>query len=157
MVRRSKMLRKFEQLSKIAKVPGLEEMLASNTVSKLREEAAQVEASDIPIAEIAKAAGCYDLYTGVYATLSSSAHSSVHDIEHRIVYSGDGRIETFSKASNAQDVPFILVGAIEILLDTSLAACAFLDKDCTEYLRQEHDILRELADVTVAATGTTPR
>lgn len=156
MVKRSKMLRKAEQLSKIATVPGLDEMLASERILEFREEAAQVEASDIPIAEIAKAAGCHDLYIGVYATLSSSVHSSVHDIERQIVCSDDGRIKAFSKTPDIEAVPFVLVGAIEILLDTSLAACAFLDKDCTDYLRREHDTLRELADITVAAAKTTP-
>lgn len=147
MVKRSKMLRKFEQLSKISKVPvpGLDQILSSDRTAEFREELAQIEASDIPIVEIAKVAGCYDLYIGVYATLSSSVHSSVHDIEGQVVFSGDGQIEAFSRAPDIKDVPFILVGAIEVLLDTSLAACAFLDKDCTDYLTSEHDTLRELS------------
>jgi hypothetical protein len=156
MVKRNKMLRKAEQLSMIAKVPGLDEMLSSERIREFREEAAQVEAGDIPIVEIAKAAGCHDLYIGVYAMLSSSVHASVHDIEQQIVYSDDGRIEAFSKATDIEDVPFILVGAIEVFLDTSLAACAFLDKDCTDYLRREHDTLRELSDALVAVARTTP-
>src|SRR3546814_9939065 len=77
MVKRGKMLKKVEQLSKISKVPvpGLDEMLASDRIAEFREELAQVEGSDIPIVEIAKAAGCYDLYIGVYATLSSTVHA----------------------------------------------------------------------------------
>jgi hypothetical protein len=146
-VNRSRMLRKAEQLSKIATVPGLEEMLTSDRISKFRAEASQVEASDIPIMEVAKAAGCYDLYIGVYATLSSSVHSSVHDIEKRIVFSKNGRVEVLSKPADNQDVSFIVVGAIEIILDTSLAVCAFLNKDCTDHLTQEHNALRELANL----------
>lgn len=157
MVKRSKMLRRAEQLSKIAKVPGLDEMLASDRIFEFRQEAAQVGAGDIPIVEIAKAAGCHDLYIGIYATLSSSVHASVHDIEHRIVYSDDDRIEAFSKTPDIEDVPLVLVGATEILLDSSLAACAFLDKDCTDYLTREHDTLHELADMTDLAARTTPR
>lgn len=147
MVKRGKMLKKFEQLSKISKVPvpGLDKMLSSDRIAGFREKLAQTEASDIPIVEIAKAAGCYDLYIGVYATLSSSVHSSVHDIEGQVVFSDDGQIEAFSRAPDIKDVPFMLVGAIEVLLDTSLAACAFLDKDCTDYLTSEHDTLRELS------------
>src|SRR3546814_7131420 len=59
MVKRGKMLKKVEQLSKISKVPvpGLDEMLASDRIAAFREELAQVEGSDIPIGEIAKAAG----------------------------------------------------------------------------------------------------
>src|SRR3546814_4885360 len=89
MVKRGKMLKKVEQLSKISKVPvpGLDEMLASDRIAEFREELAQVEGSDIPIVEIAKAAGCYDLYIGVYATLSSTVHASVHDIEGQVAYS----------------------------------------------------------------------
>src|SRR3546814_2277554 len=100
MVKRGKMLKKVEQLSKISKVPvpGLDEMLASDRIAEFREELAQVEGSDIPIVEIAKAAGCYDLYIGVYATLSSTVHASVHDIEGQVAYSGDGQIEAFSRA-----------------------------------------------------------
>src|SRR3546814_2350509 len=111
-------------------------MLASDRIAEFREELAQVEGSDIPIVEIAKAAGCYDPYIGVYATLSSTVHASVHDIEGQVAYSGDGQIEAFSRAPDIKDVPFILVGAIEVLLDTSLAACAFLEKDCTR--SEEH-------------------
>src|SRR3546814_7448695 len=89
--------------------------------------------------------GRYDLYIGVHATLSSSVHASVHDIEGQVVYSDDGQIEAFSRAQDIEDVPFVLVGAIEVLLDTSLAACAFLDNDCTDYLTSENDTLRELS------------
>src|SRR3546814_11373562 len=87
MVKRGKMLKKVEQLSKISKVPvpGLDEMLASDRIAEFREELAQVEGSDIPIVEIAKAAGCYDLYIGVYATLSSTVHASVHRSDERRV------------------------------------------------------------------------
>src|SRR3546814_14289752 len=81
---------------------------------------------------------------GVYATLSSTVHASVHDIEGQVAYSGDGQIEAFSRAPDIKDVPFILVGAIEELLDTSLAACAFLEKACTDHLTREQDVLREL-------------
>src|SRR3546814_3192263 len=58
MVKRGKMLRKVEQLSRISKVPvpGLDEMLASDRIAGFREELAKVEANDIPIVEIAKAA-----------------------------------------------------------------------------------------------------
>src|SRR3546814_18296075 len=54
----------------------------------------------------------------LYATLSSTVHASVHDIEGQVAYSGDGQIEAFSRAPDIKDVPFILVGAIEVLLDT---------------------------------------
>src|SRR3546814_11726413 len=101
MVKRGKMLKKVEQLSKISKVPvpGLDEMLASDRIAEFREELAQVEGSDIPIVEIAKAAGCYDLYIGVYATLSSTVHASVHDIEGQVAYSGAGQIDRKSVVS----------------------------------------------------------
>src|SRR3546814_9485651 len=48
MVKRGKMLKKVEQLSKISKVPvpGLDEMLASDRIAEFREELAQVEGSD---------------------------------------------------------------------------------------------------------------
>src|SRR3546814_9598046 len=81
----------------------------------------------------------------LYATLSSTVHAPVHDIEGQVAYSGDGQIEAFSRAPDIKDVPFILVGAIEVLLDTSLAACAFLEKDCTDQLTREHDVVRELS------------
>lgn len=152
MVKKNKMLRKFEQLSKMSKVRGLDEMLASKNVTKFREDVAQIEANDIPIIEIAKAAGCHDLNMGAYATLSSSAHSSVHDIESRVVYSNDGlRVATFSSAPRFEDMAFVLVSAIEVLLDASLATCAFLEKDCTADLTREHDALRELADKALLA------
>src|SRR3546814_19064766 len=109
-------------------------MLASDRIAEFREELAQVEGSDIPIVEIAKAAGCYDLYIGVYATLSSTVHASVHDIEGQVAYSGIGQIEAFSRAPDIKDAPFLLVGAIEVPLDTSLAACAFIETDCTDPL-----------------------
>src|SRR3546814_826258 len=44
--------------------------------------------------------GRYDLYIGVHATLSSSVHASVHDIEGQVVYSDDGQIEAFSRRSD---------------------------------------------------------
>src|SRR3546814_20120303 len=115
MVKRGKMLKKVEQLSKISKVPvpGLDEMLASDRIAEFREELAQVAGSDIPIVEIAKAAGCYDLYLGVYATLSSTVQSSVHDTAGQVANSGAGQIEALSRAPAHTDVTIIHIGATE--------------------------------------------
>jgi hypothetical protein len=152
LVKRKKMIQKAGQLVKIADVPGLKDMLSSDRIARFTEEVSVIDAGDIPIAEIAKAAGCYDLYLGIYATLSAAVHSTVYDIERQLVISGDGQIEALSEGPALGDVAFLLVGSIEVLLDASMAAGAFVEKDHMEYWKQEHESLRALADAELVKT-----
>lgn len=156
LVKRNKMIQRAGNLSKIAKVRGLEEMLTSDRIARFKKKVSEIDANDIPIAEIAKAAGCYDLYLGVYATLSASVHSTVYDIERRLVLSEEGQIEALTRGPDIDDIAFLLVGAIEVLLDAAMAAGAFIERDCTEYWKQEHEALRALADVELMETGPIP-
>lgn len=153
MVKRRKMLRKAESLSKISKVRGLDEMLASEGITQFLKDVSETDAPDIPTIEIAKAAGCYDLYLGAYATLSTAVHSTVSDIERNMVFSKDGEIKVISKGPSLDDVAFLLVCATESLLNASMAAGAFLEKDHMDYWKQEHEALHAISDIELAKTG----
>lgn len=153
MVKRKKMLRKAESLSKVSKVRGLDEMLASERITQFLKGVSEIDAPDIPTIEIAKVAGCYDLYLGAYATLSTAVHSTVSDIERNMVISDDGGIKAISKEPSLDDVAFQLVCAIESLLNASMAAGAFLEKDHMDYWKQEHEALRTISDIELVKTG----
>ncbi len=153
LVKRRKMLRKAGNLARISNIPSLDEMLASDQIARFQEKIADIDASDIPVAEIARAAGCEDLYLGIYATLSASVHSTVYDIERRLVFSENGELKGLAKEPDMDDVAFLLVGSIEVLLDASMAAAAFVEKDCMEYWKQEHEALRALADAELMKNG----
>jgi hypothetical protein len=156
LVKRKKMLQKAGQLVKMADVPGLEDILSSDRIARFTEEVSIIDAGDIPIAEIAKSAGCYDLYLGIYATLSAAVHSTVYDIERQLVISEDGQIEALSQGPELGDVAFLLVGSIEVLLDASMAAGAFVENDHMEYWKHEHEALRALADAELVKTQSEP-
>ena len=148
--KRKKMLRKMESLSKIAKVQRLDEMLASDKIKKFENEALNLNAPDIPIAEIAKAGGCQDLYLGIYTTLSAAVHSTVYDIERALVVSDDGRVLALTAGPNMAEAAGVFVGGIEVLLDVSMAAAAYLDMDFMDYWQSEHDTLRQIAEAMLA-------
>jgi hypothetical protein len=44
----------------------------------------------------------------------------------------------------------VVVGGIEILLDVSMAAAAYLDMDFMDYWQDEHDTLRQIAEAMLA-------
>jgi hypothetical protein len=152
LVQRKKMLRKAESLAAISDIPSLKKMLSSDEIATFRKRVSDIEAGNMPIAEIAKAAGCYDLYLGIYTTLSAAVHSSLYDIERRLVISENGRIEALSAGPDLSDVSFLLVGAIEVLLDASMAAGAFVAEDHLGYWEHVHKSLRTLADAELAKT-----
>lgn len=153
LVQRNRMLRKAESLAAISEIPSLTKMLSSDEISRFKERVSDIESGNIPIAEIAKAAGCQDLYLGLYTTLSAAVHSSVYDIERKLVISKDGRIEALSAGPDLRDVGFILVGAIETLLDASMAAGAFVEKDHMEYWQTVHDSLRRFAEAEMGTSS----
>jgi hypothetical protein len=153
MVKRKKMLRKAESLSKVFRVRGLDEMLASEMVAQFHKDVSEIDAPDIPTIEIAKAAGCFDLYLGAYATLSTAVHSTVSDIERNMTISDDGEIMAISKEPSLDDVAFQLVCAVESLLNASMAAGAFLEQDHMAYWKQEHEALCAISDIELVKTG----
>lgn len=150
LVQRNKMLRKADSLSKMADIPSLNRMLSSEGISQFRKEVSEIESGNIPVVEIAKAADCHDLYLGLYTTLSAAVHSSVYDIERRLVFSKDGHIEALSAGPDIDEVEFILIGAVEVLLSASMAAGAFVDKDYMEYWKQVHNQLRRFGEAALA-------
>lgn len=148
--KRKKMLRKMENLSKVAKVPRLDEMLASEKIKKFEDETLDLKAHDIPIAEIARAGGCHDLYLGIYTTLSAAVHSTVYDIERALVVSDDGRVLALTSGPDMTEASGIIVGGVEVLLNVSMAAAAYLDLDFMDYWRSTHDELRRIAESMLA-------
>lgn len=145
-VKRKKHFRKAEQLVQNGVIPDVDGILAADVFAQIEADIAETNARDITTAEIAKAAGLYDWYIGVYAMFSASVHSTVRDLTEHVLVDDHSEISALANGPDVDACAGLLICGIEQMLMASTAAAAYFGFDHLEYWEQEHESLRLLVE-----------
>jgi hypothetical protein len=145
-VKRKKHFRKAEQLVQKGVIPDVNGVLTEDLLAQIEADIAETNARDITTAEIAKAAGLYDWYLGMYAMFSASVHATVRDLTEYMRVDDKGELTALANGPDLEACAGLLICAIEQMLMASTAAAAHFGFDHIEYWEREHEALRVLVE-----------